>query len=299
MKYINLKNSIILVVIVASFAPVHTFAATVYLEASRNTISVGDTAIVTVKINAEAAVLNSVDGEIALKASAGNVAVQEFSLANSSFGLWPRTPSLSTDGHTISFVGGVPGGFSIEGATLFKIIVQATKAGTISINPQNISVFINDGKGTKAAVQIKGTTIEVTPSKSGSTVNNDWTSIVSTDRTPPAPFIIVPGQDDSLFGGKKFAFFSAVDNQTGIDHYDVSENGGVAVRSGSTYVFQDQSGNATLNVIAYDKAGNKTSASYSGTSTEKGINWPAIIVIVIVLVAIYLAYKMIRKKSKK
>ena len=298
-NYINLAYLGILAVCILGIVPAHASAATVYLESSRNTISVGDTAIVTVKINADAAVLNSVEGEIGLKPAANNLAVQEFSLANSSFGLWPRTPSLSTDGHTISFVGGVPGGFSIEGATLFKIIVQATKEGTVSINPQNLSVYVNDGKGTKVVTDIKGITIQVTPKKTGAVATNDWSSIVSTDTTPPAPFIVVSGQDPSLFSGKKFAFFSAVDNQTGIDHYDVSENGGAAVRSGSTYVFQDQSGNATLNVIAYDKAGNKTSASYSGIPTEKGINWPVVAIIVIVLVALYFVYKMIFKKSKK
>ncbi len=102
-------------------------AATVYLESSRSTISVGDTVIVNVKINAEGTTINTVDGSVALKAGGNNIVAEEFSLANSAFGLWPRTPSLSKDGQIISFVGGVPGGFNIEGASLFKIIFMAIK----------------------------------------------------------------------------------------------------------------------------------------------------------------------------
>ncbi len=293
-KYINLTYLSIIALSIISVIPAHASAATVYLEASRTNISVGDTVVVTVKINAEGAVLNSIDGQIGLKYGAGAATVQEFSLAHSALGLWPRTPSLSTDGQTVSFVGGVPGGFSIEGATVFNIIVQAKKAGTITITPQNTSVYLNDGKGTTVTTQLKGITLTVAAAKSGSPATDDWSSVVSTDRTPPEPFIVVLGQDPSLFSGKKFAFFSAVDNQSGISYYDVSENGGPVIRSGSTYVLQDQSGNATLNVTAYDKAGNKTVAAYSnGSSLWSNINWLAISIALVVLIIIYIIYRKV------
>jgi len=301
-KYINIKNSIIgvAVVVLLGLLPSSASAATVYLEASRNTISVGDTAIISVRINADAAILNSVEGEILLKPSTTNLAIQEFSLANSSFGLWPRTPSLSKDAHLVSFVGGVPGGFSIEGATMFKIIVEAKKEGIVTVSPQNISVYANDGKGTKIPVQLKDIVINVVAKKAGVAVNNEWQSVVSQDKVAPEDFIIVFGKDADLFGGKKFAFFSAVDNQTGIDHYDVSENGGTLVRSGSTYVLQDQSDNVKLNVIAYDKSGNTKTAIYpvKGTEQATSMNTPWTYIIVVILVLIAIIFVLI-KKSKK
>jgi hypothetical protein len=290
-KYINLKYLVI--VVLFSIIPASASAATVYLETSRNTLQVGDTAIVAVKINADGAVLNTVDGEIALKSTLLNLVVQEFSLANSSFGLWPRTPSLSNDARLVSFVGGVPGGFSIEGATLFKMVVEAKKEGPMTISPQNISAYINDGKGSKVPVQTKDITINVVAKKSSVATQNDWASLVSQDKTPPEDFIIVLGQDPNMFGGKKFAYFSAVDNQSGIDHYDVSENGAPAVRSGSTYVFQDQSENVKLDVTAYDKAGNKKMATLAPTST--GISWQLIVIIVVILIIIYFTFR----KSKR
>ena len=291
---------LIIVAIFAVIIPASASAATVYVESSRSTVSVGDTAIVTVKINADGAVLNTIDGDISLKSTnGGNLAVQEFSLANSSFGLWPRTPSLSKDGKTISFVGGVPGGFSIEGATLFKIVVEATREGTITVSPQNISAFLNDGNGTKVPAQLKDVTINVVAKKSGVAAQNDWSNVVSKDTTPPEDFIIVFGQDKNLFSGKKFAFFSAVDNQSGIDHYDVSENGAPAVRSGSTYVMQDQSDSVKLSVIAYDKAGNKKSASSVAVSASGFISWQAILIIAILAVVAWFIIKKIKKSKNK
>lgn len=272
------------------FIPSTTFAATVYLEAAKNSISVGDTAIITVKINAEAATINTVEGNISLKSAANNVVVQEFSLANSAFGLWPRTPSLSSDGKTVSFVGGVPGGFSIEGATVFKIIVEAKKEGQVTITPEAFSAFANDGKGTTIPVQGKGITLNVTAKQGSSQPDNEWQRIVASDTVPPEDFIIVLGQDKTLFDGKKFAFFSALDNQSGIDYYDVSEDGAPAVRSGSTYVLQNQDDNVKLDVVAHDKAGNKKLASYSGSGTE-GLSWPTIIIIVIIIAIIIVALK--------
>jgi hypothetical protein len=283
----------------AFIVPSGASAATAYIEASRSSISVGDTAIVTVKINTEGATPNTVEGEVSLKSSSDNLVVQEFSLANSAFGLWPRTPSLSKDGHTISFVGGVPGGFSIEGATLFKIIVEAKKEGTVTISPRNFSVFANDGSGTKIAVKMEGVTLRVTPKEAGVPANNEWLAVVSGDVIPPTDFIVVPGQDVSLFEGKKFVFFSSVDNESGISHYEVSEDGAPAVRSGSTYVLKDQDGSPSLEVVAYDKAGNKKSSAYSDDASA-GINWPVVVTSVAGILAIILAAKFaLRKKGAK
>jgi hypothetical protein len=268
----------------------------VYVESSRNTIQVGDTAIITVKINADGAVLNTVEGDIVIKPSSLNLAVQEFSLANSAFGLWPRTPSLASDLHTISFVGGVPGGFSIEGATLFKIIVDAKKTGTVTISPQNMSVYANDGNGTKLPVQGKDLTISVV-AKGDMAIQNDWQSIVATDKVAPEDFLVVAGQDSTLFEGKKFVYFSALDNQSGIDYYDVSEDGAPAVRSGSTYVLKNQTDNVKLDVVAYDKAGNKKFASYSGATG--GIAWGYIVVIVLAGVIARYIYKKWKKGKAK
>lgn len=294
----NMKKIIYTIaLLLITFVPLSSQAASVYLESSRTNVSVGDTVVITVRTNSDGAILNTIDGEIAFKSSkGGSLSVTEFSLANSSFGLWPRTPSLSPDKNTISFIGGVPGGYSIEGATLFKIVVEARKEGTVTISPRNLSIFANDGKGTKVPVTTKNVVINISAKKSNVPVSNDWLEVVSGDTTPPEKFIVVLGQDPSMFDGRKFAYFSSIDNQSGIDHYEVSENGTSAVRSGSTYVLQDQSDKVKLTVTALDKAGNKTTAVYPvgklGSSYDMIIKIASVIVLITVVV---FGYKKLTK----
>jgi len=288
----------------AFFAPANASAATVFLESSRATVAVGDTVIISVKINADGTTINTVDGNVAFTSGGNDVTIREYSLANSAFGLWPRTPSLSKDGLSVSFVGGVPGGFNIEGATMFKIILQATKPGSVTIAPQNIIAYANDGNGTKLPVQLKNVVINITAKKAGTAVNDEWGSLVASDTIPPQDFIVVAGQDKTLFDGKKFVFFSAVDNETGIAYYDVSENGAPAVKTGSTYVLQNQAGDVKLVVTAYDKAGNKKTATYSSVTPStlsmylNGVSWSTVLIVVLVIVIGWLLYVNM-KKSKK
>lgn len=292
----NIKHAIVttLLAVACIGATSQAHAATISLESTRARMSVGDTAVITVRISSEGAILNTVDGQIQLNGTKSALTVAEFSLASSSFGLWPRTPSLSSDGKTISFVGGVPGGFSIENATIFKIVVHAIAPGTVHVQPANINVFANDGKGTRVSATAKGVDILVGQAAAGATPINDWSGMVSSDKTPPEPFIIVLGRDASLFDGNTFAFFSAVDNQTGIDHYDVSEDGGPYVRSGSTYVPRNQSESVKLNVIAYDKAGNIRASSYGGRHLAL---WQIIAIVLIVIVAGYGTYRALFHSS--
>jgi hypothetical protein len=278
-------------------APFSTNAASVYLETSNNNLTVGDTAVVTVKINAEGAVINTVEGNIMIKSSGNNLAVQEFSLANSSFGLWPRTPSLSVNGKVISFVSGVPGGFSIEGATIFKVIVEAKKEGSVTLSPSDFVAYANDGKGTKIVPKMSDVVIKVSSKKSGVEARDDWKTILANDVTPPQDYIIVLGQDTALYGGKIFAFFSAIDNESGISHYEVAEDGAPAVRSGSTYVLKNQSEDVKLEVVAYDKSGNKKISKYPIPASDK-VNWVSVAVSVLVIVFVYFAFKFIFKKVR-
>lgn len=293
------SSKFVFVVLAIILIPSVTSAASIYLETAKNTLFVGDTAIVSVKINSEGATINTVEGNISIQSPTINVEVDEFSLANSAFGLWPRTPSLSTDAKTISFVGGVPGGFSIEGATIFKIIFEAKKEGSVIITPQDFTVYSNDGKGTKLPVKYANLSIQVVPKTVGAAANNEWQNAILADKTPPEDFIIVLGQDKSIYDGKKFAFFSALDNQTGIDYYEVSENGKPAVRSGSAYVLTDQTGDVKLNVTAHDKAGNKKVAIYPSEQAEKGISWAFIILVVLVVIVLRIIYRKLRRNKNK
>lgn len=282
-----------------SFIPSIASAANIYLETTKNTVSVGDIFIVSAKIDSNKTSINSVEGDFVLELNNENLVVNDFSLAKSILSLWPRTPSLSNDGKTISFVGGVPGGFDLDKAILFNIILEANKEGDIKISPKNIAVFANDGKGTRVQVEINDLEIKVLPKNEALAPNNEWSALVSSDKTNPENFDIVIGKDKTLFEGKRFAFFTAVDNQSGISYYEVSENDKPAIRSGSMYVLENQGeGDINLKVTAYDKAGNKTISVYKNPGFMIfgfSLNF---ILILLAIIIIWFIFKTIKRNKK-
>lgn len=228
----------IIALLLLSFVPYIASAATISFETKRTTVSAGDTFIVSALIDPKTATVNSVEGDITITSATNSSTVNDFSLAQSIFTLWPRTPSLSLNGDVVSFIGGVPGGFSKGKAILFNIIIEATKEGVIRVSPKNIAVYSNDGKGTRVPVDFAPLDIKVTPKNDAIAATNDWVTTVTTDTNSPEKFPIIIGSDSSVFNGKKFAFFSAIDKESGVSYYEVSENKQAPVRSGSMYVLQ-------------------------------------------------------------
>lgn len=279
--------------------PTSMFAARVYIEANTANVSAGDIVILSVKLDSQKATINSIDGSIGITGNE-NAIVNDFSLAKSLFTLWPQTPSLSADGSTISFVGGVPGGFSKDGATVFNIILETQKEGAITIAPKDIILFANDGKGSRAPVTVDAFTLQINPKEVNTKNTNEWINLVTSDKTAPNSFTVALGRDSSILDGKRFAFFNATDDQSGISYYEVSEGGAPTVRSGSMYVLQNQDGNddPALIVTAYDKAGNKRIAEYEKTSTTIfGVSLRFIIVLIVIVMA-WIFYRKIRKSKK-
>jgi hypothetical protein len=295
-KYI-LRYMVLFLII--SFVPGIASAANVYLETTKNTVSVGDIFIVSAKIDSKGTNINSMEGDFVLDLNSNNLVVNDFSLAKSIFSLWPRTPSLSKDGNTISFVGGVPGGFELDKAILFNIILQADKEGDIKISPKNIAIFANDGKGTRVPVEVSSLDIKVSPKNDSVAPFNEWSTLVTGDKTNPEDFDIVVGKDPTLFEGRRFAFFTAVDNQSGISYYEVSENDKPAIRSGSMYVLENQGeDDINLKVTAYDKAGNKTDVTYKNPGVMIfGFSLNFIIIVLAIIIVWFLFMKIKRNKK--
>ena len=91
--------------------------------------------------------------------------------------------------------------------------------------------------------------------------NNIWKEAfhfkIQIDTESPLPFQISVNHSELAFEGEYFITFTAVDEVSGIDYYEVKEGKGDYVRAQSPYVLTNQkSGKRQVQVKALDKAGN-------------------------------------------
>ncbi len=269
MKYFYLLNGKLntlifsWLVIVIILLPQTSQAASVYSQAPTNHFAVQDKKVVYVKLDTGGQTINTLEGLVGVFSPDGPVYIRELNVGGSDFSLWPNKPSLSTDnGHaSISFVGGVPGGINKPDALVFTIALTVENPGLVYIVPASIVGYVNDGKGTPVAVS--GHELQLSVSPVERTPVDEWAGMVSDDTEPPRPFVINMGRDAALYDGKWFISFFSTDSGSGIDHYEVQEGKGKAVRSGMTYVLQNQNRKESITVTAFDKAGNKRVAIWS------------------------------------
>lgn len=265
MKICKLTNKIFfsLIFLFISFIvsrPNFALAATAYLTTSLESVAVGDTVIVNVKLDPLGQKPNVIEGDITIQAGAEKIKISKLSTAGSVLTFWPQNPSLDQPS-SISFNGGVPGGFDKPGSLLFKIGFLAEAEGEVVFLSSNFKVYNNDGQASLLDVSATPLTIVIGP-KGDRPAIDQWQDIITTDKKAPQNLMVTAGQDSVLFAGKKFINIYAVDDESGIDYYEVTEGDRPAVRSGDTYVFQDQSLKSLVTVKAIDKAGNVSVAKY-------------------------------------
>lgn len=289
-RYIHHISTYVLLFLV-SIAPQLSHAMSLTVSA-QGTVHAKDVFILNVALDTEKQDINTVEGEITFTDSTKNFEIRDVVVAGSALTMWPRKPSLSVKGDTISFTGGIPGGIS-GSVPLFKIIVFVRNPSELRVTPENIVAYANDGKGTAISVTTKDTIISVTQPLADPV--DQWKSVISADNTAPEIFEISLYQDSTLYDGKKFLSFPTIDAESGIAYYEVQEGGALPVRTGDQYVLVNQNHEEDIVVTAYDVAGNARSGHYTG---KNGINWLAIILWTIVL-AIIAKRKQIKRFFKK
>lgn len=260
-------------------------AALLYLDPDAASVHRGDTLTVSLRLDTdEGECINTVDAVIGY---GEGVRAVDVSRGNSILNLWVEDPKINEAERTITFAGGIAGGYCGRAAgdpSLTNIIAEIVflspgftvgavqdSAVPITIN-ENSSVLLNDGFGTptelrREAAQI---TLLTTP---GTERTDEWREAVAADTVPPADFIISLFKDETAFSGNHFISWNTQDKQSGIDHYEVMEEPledfyaftwGRAdapwIETESPYVLQDQTLNSTIRVKAIDKAGNETIA---------------------------------------
>ena len=299
MKILSNKKICSVLVFSAILLPGLSLASSVYIDTNHSEFFVGDTILFSVRIDSEGKNINAVEGEVLLDHAVDAASLTDINTSGSTFTLWPNKPLPSERNARISFAGGVPGGFVSKDAIVFNVVLKLHKTGQIALSPDNIEVYLNDGKGTKDEVGVKDLIVNVLPRTSGAKAADDWSNIVLNDKTPPEPFEVYVGQEDSVFDGKKFLSFSSTDEQSDISYYEVIEGDLLPVRSSDTYVLQEQNKPVKVMVIAYDSAGNARESLYSPVSyTVAYFVIGAFIGILLLILFLVVVFKKMRKVQK-
>lgn len=292
----------LLLLVTAFLVPSSVFASTVYIDTTRSEFFVGDTVLFSVRLDSEGKAVNAVEGSVTLDHAVDGVSLVDINTSGSQLTLWPSKPLPSERNTRVSFAGGSPGGFVSTDATVFNVVLKLEEAGQVALSPTNIEVYVNDGSGTKDTVRVRDLIIEVVPREPDAESIDDWARIIASDTTPPEPFEIYAGQEDSVFDGRKFLSFTTTDGQSGISHYEVIEGDLLPVRSNNTYVLQGQSAPVKkVTVIAYDSAGNTREAVYSPSPTLGSIPYLSALILLgalLVIALLIIFFKKIRKGRK-
>jgi hypothetical protein len=268
--------------------PLSTHAAKIYVNSIENPARVGDATVLKIMLDTEGKEINAVEGTVIVGKPAEVISIDE---AGSIFSLWARKPSLIAN--KISFTGGSTAGVFGSTLKLFTVTIKPTQTKPIKISFDSVSIYLNDGKGTK--INVLGRTLDIPISASQGTTTS-VAQIELADTKAPAPFSIDLGKDPSLYNGKYFISFYALDTESGISTYEVTEKGYPPVRSGSTYVLQNQDLSGTIEVKATDKAGNVRIQKLDldpGTTMIKTI----MTVMGIIVISLYGLYFFLLKKK--
>ena len=300
----NRKKYLFILALSTVLLPHSVFASTLYIDTNRSDFSVGDTVLFRVRIDSENQDINTVEGEVLLDYPVGAASLAGISTADSQFSLWPGKPLPSENNTSISFVGGSPGGLLATDAIVFNFALKLQETGQITLSPNNIGVYLNDGNGTKDTVTENDLLIYVMPETTDTQSTDDWKTTISQDKTAPESFEITIGKDPSIFDNRYFISFFTTDTESGVAYYEVQEGEADFVRAESPYVLTDQSLSGLIKVKAVDRAGNEKVVEFkpaTSSVTLAAINyrlvmWVAAIFLVLFAI-VSLLWKVISRKK--
>lgn len=280
-------------------------ASTLYFDPAKGQHGPGDIFTVDIKLDISQQCVNTVEATIIFPKDI--IKVEDFSTGSSMISLWIDNPSgksfdkINSEG-VLHFSGGIPGGYcgKIPGDpgvsnVIAKIIFSVNslavnsdsqKQAKINFVPETSSILLNDGQGTADSLSIKSA--EFTINGKQILVKDEWQEEVKNDNIQPEPFIIELQHDPAkaMFSGKYYVIFSAIDKQTGVDHYELLEIKPNAVlgeepklsfwekllgkkisaptwkKADSPYLLEDQNLGSIIRVKAVDKAGNERIVEY-------------------------------------
>ncbi len=256
-------------------------ALTVYVDQPKGVVRAGDTVLVKVVVDTGDKEINAVEGSIRLS---DNVKIRGVETGGSVFSMWPVYPAYQNG--VIHFAGGTPSGVFGNRIHIFSFAVTSVTTGEVTSHVYDASVYLADGKGTRVNVETRDSSFII--NETSTSQRDDFTSLQKNDTTPPEKFIIEYTKDPSVYGGKAFISFGTTDKDSGVNRYEVTENGVVYTVNNGVYVLQDENNLPNIIVTAVDSAGNKRSVVHSVTSPDR--TYAGILILVVIIFIIYYFY---------
>lgn len=320
-------------------------AAVLYFDPEQGTYYPGDEFLVNIRLEIGENCINAIEAGVEFNRSA--VRLVDFGTGSSFLNLWITKPSTEdiaaiNESGRLDFAGGVPGGYcgripgdigpsNIVGTLVFKAPSFAVSEADETVAHFRFSddtrVLANDGLGTVDELFKKEAELTIARTRSD-LPKQEWSDQLKKDTIPPEPFIIELRQDPSMFNGRYYAFFSAVDKQSGLDRYEIleiipGEEIGIAPKAGiidrllgrvrpaprwqaaiPPYVLNDQSLASVIRVKAVDKAGNERIVEYVPSVVRPVVKeipfwYKTLVLMVLVLAAAFIISLFIKKSRKK
>lgn len=251
----------------------------------------------TIRINTEGQSVNAIEGHLTFNP-------QKFSVADiydggSVVDIWIQAPTFSNQNGTIDFSGIIPGGMVAASGTVLSFrlapLAQGGTAGFLSVSAR---ALLNDGLGTPAPLTIVNASF---------ILGGPATASPTVSMMPPDPFLPQIGRDPDICGGGYFVAFSATDQQSGIDHYEILENDGTVWHNAtSPHCLADQGLSSPVYIRAIDKAGNfrivKLPASHQPQKVMQVLVWVLAVgfgILIVSGISFFLAWRKKREREAR
>jgi len=272
------------VVLAGNFAQ----AAALYFSPNQKDAKLGEVFPVEILLDSQNQDINAV--EVKVSANSEYLRLKDFSDGGSIINYWAEKPKVD-ENNALTFQGAILGGFIGKNGKLLTLYYEALKPGQAAVSVQVFTtVYLNDGKGTKANLKFNGTVINI----SNEQFTGTMPSIV--DTTPPETIEAKISRAADIFDGQYFLVFSTKDSGSGFDYIEIKEGDEPWVKADSPYLLKNQKLNENILIKTVDKNGN---ARIETLNLKQYQLIKKIVYGVVVLLIILAVWQIFRKKSRK
>jgi hypothetical protein len=228
-------------------------AATVSFQVIPNSHPLDTATIIEARIASPHQPINALEGSIGFLGNGARLVSDVIiETGDSAFSLWPVEPVYDKEDAVIRFTAGTPDSVVAE-TVLFRMRIFAQEDGKVTLSWIGGSAYVGDGLGTPEGITARSLALSLRHNEP------NQISASSLDTVPPVFETLLHVQEPDIFEGAHTISVHAIDDASGISHYEFIENEEATRVENGLYRLKDQSRRAKIIVIAYDYAGNSQS----------------------------------------